>query len=151
MAPEAISTPETVDARSDLYALGAVAWFLLVGRPPFEGRTIVEVCGHHLHTPPVRPSTPSVGRFPPDLEDAVLACLEKSPEARPPVHARCATFSSARPPQGSGAATDAAAWWQERQPRTAASVEHALGRTIELDMDARATTTVGAKSRAPEG
>ncbi|MEM9693326.1 MAG: serine/threonine-protein kinase, partial [Myxococcota bacterium] len=38
MAPEAIRSPETIDGRTDIYALGAVAYFLLVGEPVFRGR-----------------------------------------------------------------------------------------------------------------
>ena len=52
LAPEAITAPGRVGARSDLYSLGCVGYFLLTGRPVFEGRNMVEVCGHHLHTQP---------------------------------------------------------------------------------------------------
>lgn len=54
LSPEAINAPERVDARSDLYAVGAVGYYLLTGHPVFEARTIVEICGHHLHTVPRR-------------------------------------------------------------------------------------------------
>src|SRR4029450_10441937 len=56
LSPEALAAPDSLDARSDLYALGGVAYYLLAGRHVFEGRTVVEVCGHHLHTAPVPPS-----------------------------------------------------------------------------------------------
>ncbi|HVR20781.1 MAG TPA: serine/threonine-protein kinase, partial [Polyangiaceae bacterium] len=83
MSPEAIQTPESVDGRSDIYGLGAVAWFLLVGRPPFEGKSVIEICARHLHEPPLPPHV-ALGRpLPTDLEDIVLACLEKSADARP--------------------------------------------------------------------
>ena len=48
MAPEALTDPDSVDHRVDLYALGAVGHFLLTGEHVFEGKTLVEVCGHHL-------------------------------------------------------------------------------------------------------
>jgi hypothetical protein len=47
-APEAITTPDAVDARTDLYSLGAVGYFLITGKDVFTGRTVLEVCGHHL-------------------------------------------------------------------------------------------------------
>src|SRR5262249_24073034 len=52
LAPESLTAPETIDGRVDIYAVGAVGYFLLTGRPVFEGRTVVEVCTHHLHTEP---------------------------------------------------------------------------------------------------
>ena len=81
MAPEMIQTPERIDGRADLYALGVVAYYLLAGRPVFEGSNLIEMCSHHLHTVPIPPSayTP----VPAELEEVVLACLAKRPEDRP--------------------------------------------------------------------
>ena len=56
LSPEAITAPDRVDGRGDLYALGAVGYFLLTGQHVFSGATLVEVCSHHLHTQPVPPS-----------------------------------------------------------------------------------------------
>src|SRR5262249_49179567 len=56
MSPEAILSPDRVDAGSDLYALGAVAYYLLTGVPVFSGATVVEVCAGHLHGDVVPPS-----------------------------------------------------------------------------------------------
>jgi serine/threonine-protein kinase len=83
MAPEAITAPEAVDARTDLYALGAVGYFLLTGRDVFGGRNALEVCGHHLHSTPVPPSERLGARIPADLEALILSCLAKDPAARP--------------------------------------------------------------------
>jgi serine/threonine-protein kinase len=83
LAPEAITAPGTIDARSDLYALGAVGYYLLAGVNVFEGGTLVEVCSHHLHTRPVPPSIRLGRALPRDLEAVVLACLEKDPAHRP--------------------------------------------------------------------
>jgi hypothetical protein len=82
LSPEAILTPAQLDSRADLYALGALAYVLLTGAPPFAGRTLVELCGHHLHSVPERPSARGV-EAPEDLENVVLACLAKDPAARP--------------------------------------------------------------------
>jgi len=83
LSPEAITEPDSVDARSDLYALGALGYFLLTGKSVFEGRTVMEVCGHHLHTRPVPPSARLGHRMPEDLEALLLSCLEKDPRRRP--------------------------------------------------------------------
>ncbi len=83
MAPEAIENPQAVDARSDLYALGAVGYFLLTGSHVFEGRTVIEICSQHLLTQPTPPSKRLGRELPADLEALVLACLEKAPAERP--------------------------------------------------------------------
>jgi len=83
LAPEAITDPSGVDHRADFYGLGGVAYYLLTGRPPFEGQSVLEICGHHLHTPPTPPSALLSTPVPPDLEALVLKCLEKQPATRP--------------------------------------------------------------------
>jgi hypothetical protein len=83
LAPESIVEPASVDARVDLYALGGVGYFLLTGHPVFEGRSVLEICGHHLHTPPEPPSERLGKPILPELEALVLRCLAKKREERP--------------------------------------------------------------------
>jgi eukaryotic-like serine/threonine-protein kinase len=83
LSPEAILAPDEVDARSDLYALGAVAYFLLTAKPLFEGKNLFAVCRQHVHDAPIAPSDRIDRDLPADLEDLVLRCLEKRPEDRP--------------------------------------------------------------------
>ncbi|HTV22392.1 MAG TPA: serine/threonine-protein kinase, partial [Polyangiaceae bacterium] len=80
MSPEEISSPGTVGPRSDLYSLGAVAYYLLSGAPVFAATNVIEVCGHHLHTPPEPLSTRARQPIPTDLEALVHACLSKPPD-----------------------------------------------------------------------
>ena len=56
LAPEAIRSAQGVGVPSDIYAVGALGYFLLTGQPVFSGESVVEVCGHHLHTTPTPPS-----------------------------------------------------------------------------------------------
>lgn len=83
IAPEAVTDPEAVDARTDIYALGAVGYWLLTGTHVFGGRSVLEVCAHHVHAVPDRPSTRLGAPVAPDLEAVLLACLAKRPENRP--------------------------------------------------------------------
>jgi serine/threonine protein kinase len=82
MAPESLRAPDLVDARTDIYMLGAVAYFLLAGSEVFDGQTIIEVCSQHLHQPPDPFSARGVA-VPAELEAIVLACLEKDAARRP--------------------------------------------------------------------
>jgi eukaryotic-like serine/threonine-protein kinase len=70
-----------VDARSDVYSLGALLFLMLTGRPPFTGDA-ASVMHAHLHSEPPRPSAlaPAV---PPELDDLVARCLAKDPARRP--------------------------------------------------------------------
>jgi serine/threonine-protein kinase len=83
LAPEAITSPDKVDARTDLYALGAVGYWLLTGTHVFGGGSILEVCGHHLHSIPDPPSRRLGRPGAADLDAVLLECLAKRPEDRP--------------------------------------------------------------------
>ena len=83
LAPEAITSPDAIDARSDLYALGAVGYYLLTGQHVFDGATIVEVCSKHLLETPIAPSQRLGRPLPRDVEALTLACLAKRREDRP--------------------------------------------------------------------
>jgi len=83
MAPEAITAPDGVDARADLYAIGAVGYYLLTGQHVFTGSSLIEILSQHLHSAPVPPSERLGRPLPKDLEQLILRCLEKSPSDRP--------------------------------------------------------------------
>jgi serine/threonine-protein kinase len=111
MSPEAVMAPEAMDGRSDLYALGAVGYYLLTGDHVFKGATAVEVCGHHLHSRPPPLSERLPGGVPGTLDRLVLRCLAKRPDERPQsAHELLALLEDCG---GSDAWTQtrAAAWW----------------------------------------
>lgn len=83
LAPELVANRTHIDARADLYAVGAVGYFLLTGTPVFTGKTTVEVCAKHLSLAPESPSTRLGQPIPADLEALILDCLQKDPARRP--------------------------------------------------------------------
>ncbi|HZZ82338.1 MAG TPA: serine/threonine protein kinase [Gemmataceae bacterium] len=83
MSPEAIHHPDSVDARTDVYAVGAVAYYLLTGTPVFNGSSVMEVCMKHAKDAP-EPLSARGGRpITASLETLILRCLAKSPADRP--------------------------------------------------------------------
>jgi eukaryotic-like serine/threonine-protein kinase len=82
MAPEIILNG-AVDQRADVYALGCVAYYLLTGQLVFDADTPMKMFVQHLQTTPVRPSQRTEMPIPRELDDIVLACLEKDPSRRP--------------------------------------------------------------------
>jgi len=83
LSPEAVESPQEVDARSDVYALGAVGYCLLAGRPVFEGSSALEICLKHVQEAPTPLSEVCADPIPEELERLLLACLAKSKEERP--------------------------------------------------------------------
>lgn len=81
MAPEQGMQMGVPDVRSDIYALGAVGYFLACGRPPFEAETAMKVLAAHIRDPLIPPSVVRPG-LPADLEAALVRCLAKRPEDR---------------------------------------------------------------------
>ncbi|MEO8212523.1 MAG: serine/threonine-protein kinase [Myxococcales bacterium] len=150
LAPEAILTPAHLDPRSDLYAVGAVAYHLLVGEPVFAGKTVFETCAHHLHSEPLPPSRRAAHSIPATLERLVLQCLAKDPAARPRTAADI--ISALEPLTGIGTWTqdEAARWWRDRAPVVAQSArsQRTAGsssgpRTVAVDVERRGRRSTG--------
>jgi serine/threonine-protein kinase len=76
MAPEQASADPHIDHRADIYAVGALAYEMLTGRPPFVGATPQAVLAAHV-TEAVEPVTKHRDTVPPALEQLVMKCLEK--------------------------------------------------------------------------
>lgn len=111
MSPEQAMGDTHPDARSDIYSLGAVAYFLLTGRPPFTSDKPIKVLFAHAHDPVVPPSTLRPG-IPDDLERVILRCLAKSPEERFQTAASLHEALAACEAAGRWDRTSAAAWWE---------------------------------------
>lgn len=138
LSPEAVSSADAVDARSDLYALGAVAYYLLVGDHVFGGESIIEVCSKHLLQAPEPPSARSAQPLPEALERLVLDCLQKKPELRPQ-SARQFLERLASIAVEAWEARDAERWWRENAARVRIPSKAGTGpgRTIEVDLQGR--------------
>jgi serine/threonine-protein kinase len=133
MAPERLLNPSDVDARSDIYALGAVAYFLLTGKPIFDGDDSLAISNQVLHTPAPRVSASGVP-VPEGLDALVAACLEKD-RARRPQSAQAVVDALDRlASRLAWTQSDAAAWWaQFRRERTRPpTMSRAAGRASQV-------------------
>jgi eukaryotic-like serine/threonine-protein kinase len=83
MAPEIILGQSDVDRRADVYSLGCVAYYLLTGQLVFDAETPMKMFLHHVQTPPTPPSQRTELVIPRELDELVMACLEKDPNRRP--------------------------------------------------------------------
>ncbi len=111
MAPERIVNPTDVDARSDIYALGAVGYYLVTGKPIFDGENNLEISNQVLHAPAPRASAAGVAGIPDGLDALFAACLEKD-RARRPQNADAVIEALDRISNRlAWTQVDAAAWW----------------------------------------
>jgi serine/threonine protein kinase len=145
IAPESIRNPDAADARSDIYSVGVLAYFLLTGEYLFEGATIAEVCEHHINDAPATPGQRMGREFDPGLEAVVMRCLEKDPAHRPQSAAeldaalgRCAVAQAWTTERRT-------AWWQghRHSPAPAMASAHMASssreKTVKIDIGDRAT------------
>jgi serine/threonine protein kinase len=113
LPPEAVIRPAEVSAASDLYALGAVGYFLVTGELVFSGETPVEICMKHVDSVPVPPSQRGASKLPKRFEELLLQCLSKAQDERPKSarDLRIALDEIAR--EGEWPEAEANEWWQD--------------------------------------
>jgi eukaryotic-like serine/threonine-protein kinase len=116
MSPEAIKHPDQVDARSDLYSLASVGFFLVAGRPPFEADILAALLDLQTTMPPARLSETVKTPVSFEFDTLILNCLAKDKAKRPrsalaldEALAACATASQWNVSQ-------ATEWWLTHVP-----------------------------------
>lgn len=114
MAPERIEHPDSADARSDLYALGAVGFFLLAGRAPFDGDSDLSLAYRVVHTPAPRASSVAATAVPDELDGLLDRCLAKSADDRPGSAAEVAAALDRLLVATPWTNLQARAWWEAR-------------------------------------
>jgi eukaryotic-like serine/threonine-protein kinase len=116
MAPEQALGKGRVDARSDLYAVGGVAYWLLTGTLVFRGATAMETMVMKVHREPEAPSHRTELAIPPELEAIVLDCLAKDPGNRPQTADELAERLAAVPLARGWTDGRAHEWWDRHRP-----------------------------------
>jgi len=115
MAPERLRNPADADARADIYAIGAVAWFAIAGRPAFDAKTDHDIVYRVLNEPAPSLATAAPGA-PAALVTLVARCLAKDRVERPAsigeVQAALAAIAREHP----WSEADARAWWEALGP-----------------------------------
>jgi serine/threonine-protein kinase len=140
LSPEAIQDPQGIDPRTDLYALGAVGYYLLAGRHVFDGKTIMEVCLQHMQMKPVSLVEVCQTEVPSGLEELIFACLEKRQADRPATAQELADALD-KLEVARWTRADAEAWWdvfgpeieKAKLPLSSSGTEQ----TVAMDLDER--------------
>lgn len=120
MAPELALGSGDVDARSDIYALGCVAYWLLTGGLVFEASSPTAMIVAHVQQLAVPPGKRSETPVPPELDALVMDCLAKDPDARIPSAQALAERLSAISVDEPWSATRAEEWWSLHAPTSTA-------------------------------
>jgi eukaryotic-like serine/threonine-protein kinase len=116
MAPERLRNPADVDARADLYSVGAVAFAVLTGRKLFETTDDLELTTKVLNDAPPRVAAAAPQPIPGELDRLVAACLEKKREDRPQSAADLVEAFDALALEHRWSQKEAEAWWSASAP-----------------------------------
>jgi serine/threonine-protein kinase len=116
MAPEAIIGNAALDRRVDVYAVGCVAYFLLTGERVFDATSTMNVLLQHVHEPPTPPSRRTEQHVPREIDDFVMACLNKDPNRRPHSADELLQMAGTYATADGWTQRSAKAWWESHLP-----------------------------------
>jgi len=116
MSPESFRTPGSADPRSDIYSVGALGYYLVTGHYVFEDESVEEILRRHMEDLPPSPRTRTLNPVTPELETAILRCLEKTPDRRPQSVLDLQALLAASPHAAEWNAEARAAWWARVNP-----------------------------------
>jgi len=112
MPPEAVERPESTDARSDLYSVGAVGYWLVTGKTLFNPESIEQLLECQVKQAPARPGERLGKAVSADLELLLMGCLAKAPEQRPASAEELETALGRCAAAGGWTLAEAAGWWK---------------------------------------
>ena len=138
LAPEAIKAPNDIGPAADIYAVGAVAYYLLTGKRMFDGETAMAICVAHITKEP--PPISRLRPIPAALEDLLISCVARSAADRPDA-ATLARKLRALPAVGDWSDERGAEWWREfrKQVRQTQLDDRPAALTVEIDFVQRAS------------
>jgi serine/threonine-protein kinase len=117
MAPEVILGDADVDRRADVYSLGCVTYFLLTGELVFDADSSMKMLMQHLHAQPVPPSERTELSVPRELDELVLACLQKDPRHRPQDAGELYQMACRLHIRDEWGSDEAKRWWRAHLPQ----------------------------------
>lgn len=119
--PEMAAGASAADARSDIYALAAVGYWLVTGQLVFSGNTPLEMVLQHVQQQPVPPSERTENVVPAGLERTILAGLSKNPDDRPQSMREFAKMLD-EAEAGDWSTEQATEWWRLHEPEALGGV-----------------------------
>jgi serine/threonine protein kinase len=141
MPPETLEDSTRSDPRSDIYAVGALGYYLLTGDHVFPLASAQEIYEKQLAAPPPPPSRRTSNEVSAELDQVLLSCLEKQPDRRPASAIELRALLLATPRSSDWTLEMRAAWWKEyeSQLQTAAPSESAIpsDATVSIDFASR--------------
>jgi serine/threonine-protein kinase len=139
MAPEMFLGTSPVDARTDLYGLGCVAYWLITGSLVFDEKNAAAMMLAHLQKSPVAPSKRSDLAVPASLDRTIMMCLAKAPAERPNGAEVLGRMLEACDGLGSWTPQDAELWWHTHMAKDVVSAAY---NAAPMPADPNALTTL---------
>jgi hypothetical protein len=141
MSPESIKDSARSDPRSDLYSVGALGYYLLTGKYVFDARSVVEIYELQQTMPAIPLAQRTTNPVSPELEQAILRCLDKDREQRPQSAGELRALLLTSPHAADWTPEARAAWWASFRelPETAdgAGAASSAAPTLKIDFGSR--------------